>query len=313
MVRIFASFLVIFLAAQCVGCGQMESKSALKDTRYYSGNDSVAAKKSESSEGWKSDLDYESKAEEPIKSGNAEAVDRKIIYNASLEVVVEKFDDVPSRISNMVKQYDGFVSSAELGRMTGERRSGHWTVRIPVVNYQDFLDAVGDIGVPASRNETASDVTEEFVDIEARLANKKKLETRILELLERPDDKIQHVIEVERELARVRELIERMEGRMRYLADATSLTTVDIRVREERDYVPPQALTLSTRIRSAWAASLTNGRKFFDDAVVFIVANAIGFGIFLLMCLIAIPVLRLIWKRWIRFGNQREARPASNP
>ena len=306
MVRFFTWLLVVFVAAHCVGCGQMEMKSADSTARYKSENEH-AENNNSASEGWGNDFDSSKDSE--AEPGQA-VTERKIIYTASLEVVVEQFDNVQTKISKLVNQNDGFISSANLDRMTGERRSGRWTVRIPVANYREFLDAVGDIGVPAARNENASDVTEEFVDIEARIANKKKLEARIVELLERPDDKIQHVIEVERELARVREAIERMEGRMRYLADATSLTTVDILVREERDYVPPQALTLGTRINSAWTTSLTNCRRFFEDAVVFIVANAIGFGIFLLACLIAIPFLRRVWRRWVRFGNKHEAASA---
>ena len=306
MVRFFTWLLVVFVAAHCVGCGQMEMKSADNSVSYES-----AKKYAENpGEGWGHDFDSSTKSE--AEPGQA-VTERKIIYTASLEVVVEQFDNVQTKISKLVNQNDGFISSANLDRMTGERRSGRWTVRIPVANYREFLDAVGDIGVPAARNENASDVTEEFVDIEARIANKKKLEARIVELLERPDDKIQHVIEVERELARVREAIERMEGRMRYLADATSLTTVDILVREERDYVPPQALTLGTRINSAWTTSLTNCRRFFEDAVVFIVANAIGFGIFLLVCLIAIPVLRRLWRRWARLGNRHEPTSPATP
>lgn len=229
---------------------------------------------------------------------------RKIIYTATMEIVVEVFDDVEKKISEMVKKHNGFVSSANLGRMQGERRSGEWTVRIPVDQYDLFLNAAGNIGVPASRNQTASDVTEEFVDLDARIANKKKLEARIVELLDRPDDKIQHVIEVERELARVREHIERMEGRLRYLKDQTAMTTVTLRVREERDYVPPQAPTLSNRVDNAWTTSLIRLRQFGENAIVTIVANAIGFGIFVLGLLIAIPILRRI----IRIVKKRRRR-----
>ena len=311
MIRFFAWLLVVFIAAHCVGCGQMEMKSADSSVSYKPAKKYAENRDSAGGEGWENDFDSSKDSEaESGQDQPGKVTERKIIYTASLEVVVEQFDDVQSKISKLVDQNDGFISSANIDRMTGERRSGRWTVRIPVANYREFLDAVGGIGVPAARNENASDVTEEFVDIEARIANKKKLEARIVELLERPDDKIQHVIEVERELARVREAIERMEGRMRYLADATSLTTVDIFVREERDYVPPQALTLGTRINNAWTTSLTNCRRFFEDAVVFIVANAIGFGIFLLACLIAIPVLRRLWKRWVRFSNKHEATSA---
>lgn len=301
MLRISTALLIVLVSFHSLGCSSAEyDKSA--------GYKSKSAEKSNAfsveDEGWSNESTAEY-GDQKVDSDTNKAVSanspaRKIIYTAELSIVVEQFDDVQSRISKLVEKHGGFISSANLGRMTGERRSGSWTVRIPVKNYHDFLNAVGDIGVPESRNENASDVTEEFVDIGARIENKKKLEARILELLDRPDDKIQHVIEVERELARVREAIERMEGRLRYLTDATSLTTVDINIREERDYIPPQAPTLTSRISNAWSASVINGRRFLENLVVFIVGNAIGFGIFLLACLIAIPILRIIWRKVAR-------------
>ena len=277
------------LLLSIAGCGP--NGVASKDSRYESA--SVVAPEIA---GW----DKASEGEESQKTNDAipkdASVERKIIYTASMEVIVEQFDGVESKLNELVKKYGGFVASANLGRMSGEHRSGSWTIRIPVKHYEEFLSATGDIGVPTSRTENASDVTEEFVDIDARIKNKKRLEARILELLDRPDDKIQHVIEVEKELARVREEIERMEGRMRYLKDKTSLTTITITIREERDYVPEQAPTFTSRIGNAWGASLRHCQRIFEDGVVFAVRNAIGSILFLLVCLLLIPVFRRIWR-----------------
>ena len=221
---------------------------------------------------------------------------RRIIYSATLQVVVPKFDEVETLISNLVAKHNGFVAFSKLDRMQGEQRTGTWTVRIPVDQYDAFLNAAGEIGVPESRHQDAADVTEEFVDLEARILNKKKLEARIIELLERPDDKLQHVIEVERELARIREEIERMEGRIRYLKDRTTLTTVTIAVREEQDYVPPAAPSFGSRVSNAWSSSLLNTKRFFENAVVFAAANVISFAIFLVVLLISIPVFRRLYR-----------------
>ena len=283
-----------FLLLCVVGCGPNGVASKEYDSKY--GPVSAAPEIA----GW--DKNSGGEASEKTEGALPEEASgkRKIIYTASMEVVVEQFDGVESKLNELVKKYGGFVASANLGRMSGERRSGSWTIRIPVKNYQEFLSATGDIGVPASRNEKASDVTEEFVDIEARIKNKKRLEARVLELLDRPEDKIQHVIEVEKELARVREEIERMEGRMRYLADKTSLTTITITIREERDYVPEQAPTFTSRIGNAWSASLIQCKRIFEDVVVLLVRNAIGFIVFLLACILLIPVFRRIW----RFGKR---------
>ena len=106
-------------------------------------------------------------------------------------------------------------------RETGRLRMFNLSVLVT----DPFLQAVSRLGVPESRHQTAQDVTEEFVDLEARISNKKRLEKRIVELLSSSSGKIKDVIEVERELARVRGEIEQSEGRLRYLTDRTEFTT----------------------------------------------------------------------------------------
>lgn len=181
---------------------------------------------------------------------------RKIIYTASLSIVVEEFSGVEQAISQLVKQHGGFISSANLSLNQGSERSGLWTVRVPVASYEAFLDSTGDLGVPERREQHGQDVTAEYVDLEARIRSKKKLEERILELLADNKGEIKDVIEVERELSRVRTEVEKMEGRMRYLADRTELTTVTLNIREEKNYVPPQAPGLGSQIASTWGSSI---------------------------------------------------------
>ena len=227
-----------------------------------------------------------------------QAVDRKIIYTATISLVVEDFSGLEKQIRDTVKQHQGYLSRSDLGRMQGQQRSGNWTARIPVDQYDDFIQAVSALGVPASLNQNAADITEEFVDLTARIDNKRKLEARILQLLERPEDKIQHVIEVETELARVREEIERMEGRLRFITDQTAMTTVTIAAREERNYQPPQAATLGNRISLAWGNSLEQTSQIFQNAVVFFVRNAIGIIAWIVGLIVAWNVFRFLRRKF---------------
>lgn len=291
--RLAATFLFLFIA----GCGDTQFRDANTPIKFL--NREIAATKALGREGAPlHDSESSSVGEESAESiPRTAAAQRKIIYTASMEVVVEQFDGVESKLSAWVKKHGGFVASTNLGRMSRKQRSGAWTIRIPVDQYHEFLAAAGDIGVPVSRVENASDVTEEFVDIEARIENKRMLEARILQLLDRPEDKILHVIEVERELARVREEIERMQGRRRYLKDRTSLTTITITIREQREYVPEQAPTFTSRIGNAWNASRLHYQRVFQDSVVFAVRNAIGFIVFMLASLLLLPILWRLWRR----------------
>lgn len=217
---------------------------------------------------------------------------RKIIYTARLNVVVEDFVDVPKSVRSLVNQHGGFISVSNVGSMQGRSRSGSWTIRIPVDQYQLFLSATGELGQTASLSQNADDVSEEFFDAKARVSNKKKLEERIVKLLEKSDHKIQHVIEVERELGRVREEIECIEGRIRYLTDRTSLTTVHLDIREQRNYVPETAPTFTSRIANAWTASLVRFQLTAENLAVFVVGKFLGFCTLAVIVLIGFFVFR---------------------
>ena len=212
---------------------------------------------------------------------------RKIIYAASLQLVVTDFDGLERKVTTLVDTNDGYIANADMDRLQGEKRSGKWVCRIPVHRYAKFLSEVSALGIAVARTQDAQDVSEEFVDLRARIANKRKLETRILNLLNRPNDSLQHVIEVEQELARVREEIERMEGRLRYLADKTSLATVTIEAREEREYTPPETPTFSSRISTTWTNSVTDAREFFESVLLLVVGSVIPFTIFATSALVA--------------------------
>lgn len=235
-------------------------------------------------------------------SSTRAAAERKVIYNASIDLVVKDFAPLESEIPKLVKQAGGFLADVSINRTQGRQRSGTWQARIPVDEFEQFLDDVSGLGVPENRRQTAQDVTEEFVDLEARIANQKRLEERIVELLDSSSDEIKDVIEVERELGRVRGEIEQMQGRLRYLTNRTDLTTITITAREERDYVPPAAPSFTGRVGDAWANSLLELKHFGENLAVAVVYLAPWLVI--LAVLLAVFVLLL---KWLFFRSRRKA------
>ena len=192
---------------------------------------------------------------DPAPNGDARpaGVKPKIIYTADLEVVVEDFAVAETALPKLADELGGYLASANVDRSSGRRLRGVWVVRIPVENYDAFLAGAGGLGVLEERDETARDVTAEFVDTESRLANRRKLEERLLELLAERPGELKDVLELERELARVRGEIETAEGRLRYLSNQTAYSTVTVRVREERNYVPPARPAFGARLADAFA------------------------------------------------------------
>jgi hypothetical protein len=256
--RVFPSLLAAVLAGSLAvsGCGQAQNaRGPSGQAPRAAAQDAPAAD--------------ENMAADPEEMASA---DRKIIYTAAVNLVVKDFAATDRKIQSLAKETGGFVAEFREDGAYGDRRSGRWVVRTPVRRFQEFLDEVVALGVPETREITTQDVTEEYVDLEARLANKRKLEERILDLLENQTGEIKDVIAVETELARVREEIERMEGRLRWLAHRVELTTITIVAREEFDYVPPQAPTFAGKVQSTWSHSIAALGKAGEGLALVVVA-----------------------------------------
>lgn len=215
-----------------------------------------------------------------------EQVERKIIYEGRVSLVVEEFQAVETAIPDLVKEFEGYLKEANVNRNQGRWRSGRWVARIPSARFEEFLAEVAKLGIAETREQTAQDVTMEYLDLEARIKTKKELEQRILKLLEDREGKLSDVVEAEKELSRVRSEIESMEGQLRFLQNRTAYSTVTLDVREEQDYIPEAAPDFSGRIGKAWQESLRAlkiaGQNFVIGVVAFVpwaIPLALVFGV----------------------------------
>jgi hypothetical protein len=242
------------------GCGYEAMSDAKFESKFAAPATAIANAHAPASEGtrfvsMRADKSDGIGAGEPVVSTPA-GVDRKIIYNGQVELVVEDFTGVPELVVELVKKHDAYVASSNLHGTSGSNRRACWTIRVPVERYEEFMGAAKGLGEVKSVGTTSSDVSEEYYDVEARIRNKTKEEQRLLVLLEERPGKLEDVIAIERELSRVREELERMQGRMRVLTDLTSLTTVTLTIEEIKNYQPPQTPTLATRSRRSFEGSL---------------------------------------------------------
>jgi hypothetical protein len=222
---------------------------------------------------------------------------RKIIYNAQIELVVEDLSTVVDDLTGLVKQHGGYVAETDVSGSAGGQRRGMWKVRVPVDRFDAFTAAVTKLGELQKNHVDSQDVTEEFYDIEARIANKQQEEKRLQKHLGDSTGSLEDILAVEREISRVRGEIEQAQGRLRYLANVSALSTVTITASELRDYKPPISPAFSTQI----------GRTFFNSLELLI---DFGKGIVLLVVagLPWLPVVALLaWPLW------RLMRRASSP
>ena len=204
--------------------------------------------------------------------------ERKIIQTASLSIEVEDFQASSDALATIVEQANGFISNSySYVTDTGHQR-GDITLRVPQDAFLSTIAAIEQLGTVESKQTSGEDVTEEYIDLQARLNNSERQEKRLLEILDMAED-VEDVLEVERELERVRGEIERLKGRITYLDNRIELATISVSMYEL------EPLTHSWGLRDALRAA-------FEGFVAVILGLIIAIGYLL-------PFLILIGIAWL--------------
>lgn len=162
----------------------------------------------------------------------ADAASSMIIRTATASVEVDSLERAVAQVKELAARVGGYVSNSEIEVGKGRQRQGDIQMKVPAIRFEEALSGLSPIGRLESVNVVAQDVGEEFVDVNARMDNAKRLEQRLIELLGTRTGKLKDVLAVEEALARVREEIERHEGRIRYLKAHTAMSTLSVTVHE---------------------------------------------------------------------------------
>ncbi len=155
-----------------------------------------------------------------------------VIRNGQTSIEVDSLERAVAEVRLLAARVGGYVANTTLQTGRGQLRAATLEVKIPADRFDDGLGGLGGLGKLESVNVNAEDVGEEFTDVTARTTNARRLETRLIGLLATRTGKLKDVLDVEQELARVREEIERYEGRLRYLRAHAALSTLSIYVHE---------------------------------------------------------------------------------
>jgi hypothetical protein len=182
---------------------------------------------------------------------------RKIVRTGNIDLVVKTYDDTRDKIDAIVKEAGGFVDSTRVSRSEGQVSSAVIVVRVPAAGFGDLLPKLRALGDIQQESTDAADITAEYVDTSARLTSAHALEKRLIELAGTRTGTVAEVLEVERELARVRGEIEQLEGQMRVWNDQVSLSTLTISLSTQRPEIAAAAEPgFNRRVSLAWHASI---------------------------------------------------------
>lgn len=232
---------------------------------------------------------------------------RRIIYTANVDLVVEEFEGIPGKVVELAEQFGGYVASSSVVGQPGYPRRGSWTIRVPVERYSALLAQARELGELRSLTSNSTDVSEEYYDVEARIRNKQKTEARMVTLLEEATGNLEQVLEVEQKLDRVREEIERMQGRLRVLTDQTSLATVIVSVEQIQGYQPEKEATYGVRVARAFRGSLHALNSTAAEFSIVIVALSPWLAVLLVLGL----MVGLPWLTVRRFRHQHGKQESS--
>jgi hypothetical protein len=190
----------------------------------------------------------------PETEAAARIASAMVIRTGAASVEVTSIDTAVTLVRQLATRVGGYVANSSLQSGRDQQRTATIELKIPAERYPDAVTGLAPLGRVETVTETAEDVGEEFVDVEARIANSRRLEARIVDLLAQRTGKLADVLEVEQELARVREEIERYEGRRRFLRTRAAVSTLTITVHERLPVVARAEghSPIANAVRAAW-------------------------------------------------------------
>ena len=222
----------------------------------------------------------------------ATPTERKIIRNGNLNLEVDSVDEILRRIKQVVKQWGGYVSNESVSEDSYSRKSGTVSCRIPADQLDRAMELFQGWGKVENVSVSANDITEQYYDLEVRMANQKALEKRLLELLQRQTSKLSDLLQIERELARVRTEIDSMEGRKRLWDNQIAYSTVVVYFHERLPVVVGEE-------GGVWRTLLQSFGRAADNFVLSIagIISASGAIVPFVVVVLILWLLLRVWKR----------------
>jgi hypothetical protein len=189
-----------------------------------------------------------------------------------------------ARVRRLAQETGALVASTTLQTGNEQQRIASLELRVPSDRFDAVVNGLAPIGKVQSVNVSAQDVGEEFVDLTARLVNARRLEARLIELLANRTGRLSDVLTVERELARVREMIERYEGRLRYLQSHVTVSSLTVQVQEAAPIVAsrPGENVIAEAFVEAWRRFVLITAGLIASLGVVVPVAVLGLGAYLI-------------------------------
>jgi predicted anti-sigma-YlaC factor YlaD len=232
------------------------------------------------------------------------ATDRMIAYQVTMTVEVKEFDQAKNRLREIMDAEGGYTAQANFVETPNQPRRANLVLRVPAARLATILNQIRELGRVKEEHLNSEEVTEQVVDLEARLHNARATEQRLIEVLNNRTGKVRDILEVEQEIARTREQIERMEAQRQNLMKRVEMATVNLTLAEEfKAQLEPTPVGTGTQL---WNA-LVDGYDNFAGSILGIALFLARYGLSLILwggiCWLSWRAVRRPFKRILDSRN----------
>lgn len=223
-------------------------------------------------------------AEQPVAKSDGstaipEGTERKVIQEADLDLLVNSVSEAVEKVTSAAEESDGFVSSSGIRKRDDGTSYGSMTARVPADKFSSTLQTIKDIATVVNVEKVSGlDVTEEFVDLEARIGNLRSEESQYQEIMKQAV-KIEDILKVTKELNRVRGSIELLEGRKKFLTDQTDMSTITVSLDEEVSTLPSKDVWRPLAVLKTAFSSMVRTLQVLVNILIWLVIFGIPIGI----------------------------------
>ena len=230
-----------------------------------------------------------------------------VIRTATLQLIAKDFNHARSAVEVILDSSGGFADQLALSADPGSARVLRGTVRVPGTRLTDALTRLRALGEVTQDQQSAQDVADQLVDLDARLKSARATEQRLIDLLKNRTGKLRDVLEVEQQITRVRLDIERLDAEKTNMNRRVAYATIDLTISEARKAgLDPGPLPLLTQLRVAAA----DGLQTVVDTTVGISLFALRAGPSLMLWGIVATALWIAGRRVVRIRTGSPGSPA---
>ncbi len=221
-----------------------------------------------------------------------EIFEQKLIKESYLRFETQDLSKSYNNVIKIIKENKGFIQNDQSTK-NYNRTYRKLTIRIPTQNFQEAIDSIeSHVAYFEEKRISSKIVTEEFIDLEARLEAKKTLEKRYLELLSKAKN-VKEILDIERELSKIREEIEAKQGRLKYLNNRVSLSTLNIEFYK---------VTSETGVTVSYGSKMWNAIKSGFNGLSLLFLGVLHIWPFIVVIIVAFFLLR----RWYNKKQKKQ-------